>query len=85
MSGSDCGHIFIWSKESGEIVQMLKGDESVVSPLESFGYFWVCNPSNSTGFNPGARIAMNGTTRRVLEEYAHEILHPKNYTLNLAP
>ena len=31
MSGSDCGHIFIWSKESGEIVQMLKGDESVVS------------------------------------------------------
>jgi hypothetical protein len=24
MSGSDCGHIFIWAKDSGDVLTMLK-------------------------------------------------------------
>ena len=32
VSGSDCGHVFLWDKESTEVVQYLKGDhEGVVS------------------------------------------------------
>lgn len=35
VSGSDCGHIFIWDKESENVVQFLKGDEGgVVNVLE---------------------------------------------------
>ena len=30
VSGSDCGHVFLWSKESEEIVQFLPGDEAGV-------------------------------------------------------
>lgn len=26
MTGSDCGHVFFWSKESGEIVQLIEGE-----------------------------------------------------------
>lgn len=28
VSGSDCGHIFLWEKESEEIIQYLKGDDN---------------------------------------------------------
>ena len=32
VSGSDCGHVFLWDKETSEIVQYLTGDqEGVVS------------------------------------------------------
>ena len=31
VSGSDCGHIFMWDKESEQIVNLLKGDHDVVS------------------------------------------------------
>ncbi|XP_024539173.1 DDB1- and CUL4-associated factor 8-like protein 2 [Selaginella moellendorffii] len=34
MSGSDCGHIFIWKKRGGALVTMLKGDRRVVNCLE---------------------------------------------------
>ena len=32
VSGSDCGHVFLWDKNSQEIVQCMEGDhEGVVS------------------------------------------------------
>jgi len=35
VSGSDCGHVFIWDKESEQVVQFLPGDEGgVVNCLE---------------------------------------------------
>eukprot|EP00898_Chlorokybus_atmophyticus_P009217 jgi/Chlat1/9297/Chrsp99S08502 len=34
VSGSDCGHIFIWNKTTSSLVQMLKGDSHVVNCLE---------------------------------------------------
>lgn len=35
VSGSDCGHIFIWEKKSSEVVRMMIGDRHVVNQLES--------------------------------------------------
>ncbi|KAK3237534.1 hypothetical protein CYMTET_52399 [Cymbomonas tetramitiformis] len=34
LSGSDCGHLFWWSKRDGVLQQLLKGDEHVVNCLE---------------------------------------------------
>lgn len=31
VSGSDCGYVYIWDKESEAIVQWVKGDDSIVS------------------------------------------------------
>ena len=35
LSGSDCGHVFIWDKLSGRLRQFLEGDQHVVNCLES--------------------------------------------------
>lgn len=34
MSGSDCGHLFIWDKNTSEIVQVLEGDGEVVNVIQ---------------------------------------------------
>ncbi|KAF3180576.1 hypothetical protein EYR41_001238 [Orbilia oligospora] len=34
VSGSDCGHVFIWDKETTEPVQILHGDSSVVNVVQ---------------------------------------------------
>lgn len=34
LSGSDCGHIFIWKKKGGELVRMMVGDRHIVNQLE---------------------------------------------------
>ena len=33
VSGSDCGHVYLWDKQTEEIVTFLKGDEGVVSDV----------------------------------------------------
>eukprot|EP01122_Echinamoeba_exundans_P001416 TRINITY_DN1147_c0_g1_i1.p1 TRINITY_DN1147_c0_g1~~TRINITY_DN1147_c0_g1_i1.p1 ORF type:complete len:618 (-),score=103.64 TRINITY_DN1147_c0_g1_i1:53-1906(-) len=34
VSGSDCGHIFIWDKSSGKIVTAMKGDSAIVNSIQ---------------------------------------------------
>jgi len=34
MSGSDCGHIFFWSKSTGKVVNVLEGDKHVVNCIQ---------------------------------------------------
>lgn len=34
MSGSDCGHIFIWKKKDGRLVRVMEGDRRVVNQVE---------------------------------------------------
>lgn len=34
MSGSDCGHIFIWDRKTAELVMLLQGDQHVVNCLQ---------------------------------------------------
>ncbi|KAL3160011.1 hypothetical protein ABBQ38_010398 [Trebouxia sp. C0009 RCD-2024] len=38
VSGSDCGHVYIWSKHDGKLQQLLKGDRHVVNCLEPHPY-----------------------------------------------
>ncbi|ETO24141.1 hypothetical protein RFI_13018, partial [Reticulomyxa filosa] len=33
-SGSDCGHVFIWRKSDGEIVNILQGDENITNVVQ---------------------------------------------------
>ena len=39
VSGSDCGHIFLWDKTSQEVVQMLEGDHEGVVGHITVKYF----------------------------------------------
>lgn len=34
MSGSDCGHIFVWDRFTGEIEMLLQGDQHVVNCIQ---------------------------------------------------
>lgn len=34
MSGSDCGHIFIWNRKNGELINLLRGDNHVVNCVQ---------------------------------------------------
>ena len=34
VSGSDCGHVFIWTKQDGKLQKLVKGDRHVVNCLE---------------------------------------------------
>lgn len=38
VSGSDCGHVYIWSKQDGKLQKLVKGDRSVVNCLEPHPY-----------------------------------------------
>lgn len=35
MSGSDCGHVFIWKKKGGKIVRVMEGDRRIVNQVVS--------------------------------------------------
>ena len=43
LSGSDCGRIFFWDKNSAEIVMILQGDRHVVNCVQPHPFY----PSNS--------------------------------------
>lgn len=34
MSGSDCGHVFVWDRRTGELVMLLEADTHVVNCLQ---------------------------------------------------
>lgn len=34
MSGSDCGHVFIWDRKTGELVMLLQADQHVVNCIQ---------------------------------------------------
>jgi len=38
VSGSDCGHVYIWSKHDGKLQKLVKGDRNVVNCLEPHPY-----------------------------------------------
>ncbi|XAR60486.1 hypothetical protein NMG60_11033893 [Bertholletia excelsa] len=38
MSGSDCGHIFIWKKKGAKLVRLMVGDRRIVNQLEPHPY-----------------------------------------------
>lgn len=34
VTGSDDGHIFMWEKQTGKLVQLLKGDAAIVNCVQ---------------------------------------------------
>ena len=38
LSGSDCGHIFIWKKKSAKLVRLMVGDRQIVNHLQPHPY-----------------------------------------------
>lgn len=50
MSGSDCGHIFIWDRHTAEHLMLLEADNHVVNCLQPHPY----DPSESS--QGGGRI-----------------------------
>lgn len=34
MSGSDCGHVFVWERKTGELVMLLQADQHVVNCIQ---------------------------------------------------
>jgi nuclear receptor interaction protein len=38
LSGSDCGHIFIWDRKSGELINLLRADNHVVNCIQPHPY-----------------------------------------------
>jgi DDB1- and CUL4-associated factor 6 len=41
-SGSDDGNLFVWNRATGEIVNILEGDEDVVNVIEGNPRFQAC-------------------------------------------
>lgn len=39
LSGSDCGHVFIWRKKGGKLMRMMRGDKNVVNCIEPHPHF----------------------------------------------
>ncbi|KAJ4753949.1 DDB1-and CUL4-associated factor 8 [Rhynchospora pubera] len=39
VSGSDCGHVYIWRKKGGELICMMHGDKYIVNCIEPHPYF----------------------------------------------
>jgi WD repeat-containing protein 42A len=51
ITGSDCGHLFIWEKTTGKLVQLLKADKGVVngvSPHPTLPILATCGLDSTT-------------------------------------
>lgn len=60
MSGSDCGHIFIWDRHTAEHLMLLEADNHVVNCLQPHPY----DPSESHySFDPGVWILYEVSSR----------------------
>ncbi|GJP81824.1 hypothetical protein CLOP_g11944 [Closterium sp. NIES-67] len=78
VSGSDCGHIYIWHKAGGKLVAMLPGDRQVVnclephpslcvlatSGIESNVKIWTPTAAHPKPLPPNAAQIMAGNSRR---------------------
>ena len=45
VSGSDCGHVFLWDKETQQVMQMLEGDHEGVVRQSSHTTLCMCKLS----------------------------------------
>lgn len=74
VTGGDCGNIFIWEKESAELVQLLKGDANVVngvSPHPEDIPILACCGIDSDGkiFEVGEKMTFNAEkAKKILNE-----------------
>ena len=72
VSGSDCGHVFIWDKASEKIVQCMKGDETgVVNCLEQHPTAPVLATS---GLDPDVKVFVPCSPRQATLSHLHKLV-----------
>lgn len=86
VSGSDCGHIFLWDKTSQEVVQLLEGDhEGVVNCLEPHPHVPVLATSgldhdvkiwSPSAQHPTSLEGLNEIMKRNCNEREDAVAHP---------
>ena len=55
-SGSDCGHLFVWSKADGELRAMRKGDEDVLNCIDPHPHLPLTLATSGTGLAFSSRL-----------------------------
>jgi len=78
-TGSDCGHLFIWEKNSGKLVQLLKADKNVVNGVAPHPYLPVLAVC---GIDSSGKIFECGDNPTFVDTYARK-LQDKNDTLKI--
>ncbi|CAF1334471.1 unnamed protein product [Adineta ricciae] len=97
MSGSDCGHIFIWNKFTGDIVRIIEADEHVVNCVQPHPLDYPILASSGIDYNikifsPLAQIPVDDTeliqqtvkrNREMTEESSSTITVPANFIFRM--
>lgn len=89
LSGSDCGHIFIWKKTGAKLVRLMVGDRHIVNQLAPHPYIpvlatcgiektiklWIPSSNNVTPLPPNVQKIMEAN-RRCREDHSQATLTP---------
>ncbi|XP_046445011.1 DDB1- and CUL4-associated factor 6-like [Daphnia pulex] len=94
MSGSDCGHVFIWNRQTGKVVSVLQADTRVVNRVRPHPYepilatsgidydikLWTPSSDSENNINIEELVARNA---RMLEETRDTITIPASYMIRM--
>jgi len=69
VSGSDCGHVFIWSKGTGDLLQMLRGDEDICNCITPHPH--LCTTLATSGLEHDCKVWQSTASESTVpdEEY----------------
>ena len=70
VSGSDCGHVYIWGKHDGKLQQLLKGDRHVVNCLEPHPYLPATLATSGIALTPVPSVHLVAAARSLLSRCA---------------
>lgn len=96
MSGSDCGHIFVWDRATGRLVNLLEGDKHVVNCLRPHPVFpilassgidydiklWTCFGEDDC-FDESRITEIVNRNRRMLVETQNTVTVPASFMLRI--
>ncbi|ELR14816.1 WD domain, G-beta repeat-containing protein [Acanthamoeba castellanii str. Neff] len=86
ISGSDDGHIFMWEKQTGKLVQLLKGDAAIVNCVQGHPLGYPTLAASGLGhdikvFMPVAKSACClDHAERVMDKNTHTLEHGRSLT-----
>ncbi|VEN50753.1 unnamed protein product [Callosobruchus maculatus] len=96
MSGSDCGHVFIWEKSTGKLKMLLRADQHVVNCLQPHPVLPLLATSgidhdvklwapklNECGFDAAAAVDLIGRNAIMLEETRDTITVPAAFMIRM--
>ncbi|THU53641.1 hypothetical protein C4D60_Mb10t16590 [Musa balbisiana] len=71
VSGSDCGHVYIWKKKHGDLVWMMSGDKHIVNCVEPHPFFPFLA---SSGYDKNVKLWTPGWQPSPLPRNVEEIM-----------